>query len=178
MTIATLFTPKGDVTIRKAGLADTTSLSELRMEALRDNPTVFGSSFDARENCTPEWAFRVLGADPQESSIFVAGNKQELTGMAAIRRFSGQKIRHSATIGSVYIQPDWRGFGIVDALFQACFEWARAQQIVIIKLAVVTTNPAALKAYQRLGFTVYGSDPKVILHAGVFYDEYLMAREI
>jgi len=28
------------------------------------------------------------------------------------------------------------------------------------------------------GFAVYGVEPKVILHAGVYYDELLMAREL
>ena len=173
-----LSTPKGRILIRPAIPGDVQPFCELRLEALHDNPAVFGSSYEARENCSPEWAQRVLQADIHESCNFVAENEQQMVGMTSIRRLSGLKTRHSANIGGVFIQPAWRGIGILDALFSACFEWAENNQIIILKLAVVNTNLTALKAYQRLGFTIYGSDLKVILHEKQYYDEVLMFREI
>jgi GNAT superfamily N-acetyltransferase len=176
--ITTISSPRGKIFIRPAGPADAIPFSELRMEALRDNPTVFGSSFEARENCTPEWALSILSGDPQEQANFVAECDGLLLGMTSIRRNRKEKVRHSAGIAGVYVRPDWRGLGIVDGLFNACFDWAQSQQVVILKLAVVTTNPAAYNAYQRLGFSVYGMEPKVIYYDGVYYDEYLMSRNV
>jgi RimJ/RimL family protein N-acetyltransferase len=178
LAVSSLLTPKGNIIIRPAGLADLLQLSELRLEALRDNPTFFGSSYEARENCGSEWTLRMLNTDPQEGCSFVAEFGQELFGMAAIRRFPGIKTRHSANIGGVYLRPEWRRQGIVDRLIEACLDWSMKQQVINIKLAVVTTNLAALKAYQRLGFSIYGKEPKVILHEGVYYDEYLMSKSI
>lgn len=171
-------TPKGLVTVRPAGLGDATAFTELRIEALRDNPTSFGSSYETRENCDLDWALRLLGADPQEAMGFVAEHEGQLVGIANIRRSRGQKLRHAASINGVYIQPDWREMRIVDNLVEACFEWAETNEIAILKLAVVTVNRPALRAYERLGFRHYGTDPKAILHNGIYYDEYLMAREI
>ncbi|HEY3311794.1 MAG TPA: GNAT family N-acetyltransferase [Anaerolineales bacterium] len=173
-----LDTARGKVLIRPGTSGDTTRFSELRMEALRDNPTFFGSSYEANENWKPEWAFKVLTGNPQESCSFLADQDGRLLGTAGVRRLSGHKLRHSATIGGVYVRPDWRGLGIVDALVRACIAWAKERQVVIIKLAVVTSNLRALKAYQRLGFSIYGSEPKVILHKGIYYDEHLMALEL
>ena len=164
--------------IRAGEAADAIPLSELRQEALRDNPSVFGSSYEFRENCTPEWALKVLTDNPLESCNFVAESEQELVGMTAIRRSHGHKIRHQANIGGVFVRPDWRGLGIVDGLFEACFDWARQHEIVILKLAVATANYPAFKAYERLGFRVFGTEPKAILYEGIYYDEYLMAKEL
>ena len=174
----TLSTPRGIVTIRPGEPADAIPMSELRQEALRDNPTVFGSSYEFRESCTPEWAARVLAEDPQEVCNFVAECKQELIGMTAIRRTRGQKVRHQANLFSVFVRPDWRGLGIVDGIFEACFEWARMHEIVILKLSVVQSNYSAVKAYQRLGFVITGTDPRAILYDGVYYDEFYMAKDL
>ena len=174
----TISTPRGIVTIRPAVPADAIAFSDLRQEGLRDNPTVFGSSYEFRENCTPEWAARVLAEDPQEICHFIAEYNQELLGMTTIRRSRGQKIRHQANLYGVFVRPAWRGLGIVDGIFEDCFAWARVQGIVIVKLSVLIANMAAVKAYQRMGFEITGNDPKSIFYDGVYYDEYYMAREV
>jgi ribosomal protein S18 acetylase RimI-like enzyme len=177
-SITTIATPRGKVIIRPAGPIDAVQFSELRQENLRDHPTFFGSSYEARENCSEEWAIKILQSNPLEGSSFVAENEHKLLGMTSIRRSLNVKLRHWASIKGVYIQPDWRGLGIVDGLFEACFEWAKKQQLVLVKLAVVTSNPTAIKAYRRLGFSIYGVEPKVIFYEGLYYDEYLMARAL
>ena len=176
--LTTIASPRGEVIIRSAGAADAIQFSEMRQENLRDYPTFFGSDYEARENCSEEWALKVLQSDPEEGSSFVAEYEHKLLGMINIRRSLKIKLRHSATITGVYVRPDWRRLGIVDGLFEACFEWARKQQLVLIKLAVVTTNPTAIKTYRHLGFSIYGVDPKVIFYDGLYYDEYLMARPL
>jgi len=173
-----LTTSRGKILIRPAGPTDAVLFSELRLEALRDNPVAFGSSYEDLKNSIQEWAHRILQTNPQDGCNFVAEIGQELQGMAAIRRESGRKRWHAAIIGGVFIRPTWRGFGIVDELLKFSIDWAINQQIVILKLAVVTTNHVALKVYQRHGFEIYGVDPKVILHEGVYYDEYLMSRQL
>lgn len=176
--ITTLKTTKGLIIIRPATSADALEFSELRQEALRDNPSVFGSSFDERENCTPEWALTVLSRNPQDEFSFVAEHNQKLVGMTGIRRFTGIKLRHSATIGGVFIQPDYRGLGLSDQLIKHCIAWAKIQKVAILKLAVVCGNQAALKVYQHNGFQIYGTEPKVILHNGMYFDEFLLFLEI
>ncbi len=175
-------TPKSNlkekINIRPAGPADAVLFVELRQEALRDNPSVFGSNFETGENCTIEWALMVLAPNPSESCNFVAEIDQKLIGMAGIRRYQGSKVRHSAMIGGVYVRPAWRGQRLAMALIEACHNWAKKNELVSLKLAVVTTNLAALQVYKRLGFQIYGTEPKVILHAGVYYDEYLLARDV
>jgi RimJ/RimL family protein N-acetyltransferase len=171
-------TSKGTVTIRLANTADAIQFSELRMQALRDNPTFFGSSYESRENCSIEWATKVLHPKSTDGAIFIAEYDQQLFGIASILRAPSIKTRHSATIGGVFIQPEWRHLGIIDAFVMECGKWAKIQNVIIIKLAVTTTNLPAINAYTRLGFEIYGTEPKVIFHDGVYYDEFLMSRNI
>jgi ribosomal protein S18 acetylase RimI-like enzyme len=76
------------------------------------------------------------------------------------------------------VREGWRSQHIAEALIEACVAWARAQGIVILKLGVSANNTPAMRCYVRCGFQVYGVDPKVILHEGVYYDELLMAKEV
>lgn len=88
------------------------------------------------------------------------------------------KLQHNATIWGVYVCPEWRSLGIAGQLMASCIEWARARRLKLVKLAVVTTNVAAIRSYARCGFRVYGIDPQALQYEGVFYDELLMMREV
>jgi ribosomal protein S18 acetylase RimI-like enzyme len=88
------------------------------------------------------------------------------------------KLQHNATIWGVYVCPEWRSLGIAGQLMASCIEWARARRLKLVKLAVVTTNVAAIRSYARYGFRVYGIDPQALQYEGVFYDELLMMREV
>ncbi|MEI7850142.1 MAG: GNAT family N-acetyltransferase [Chloroflexota bacterium] len=171
-------TTKGKVIIRLATPADAIQFSELRMQALRDNPTAFGSSYETRENCSLEWATKVLQPKSKDGAIYIAEHGQQLLGITSILRAPGIKTRHSATIGGVFILPEWRRLGIIDAFVMECIKWAKLQDVIIIKLAVTTNNQPAIKTYTRLGFEIYGTEPKVIFHDSTYYDEYLMSINI
>jgi ribosomal protein S18 acetylase RimI-like enzyme len=58
---------------------------------------------------------------------------------------------------------------VAEALVNECIAWAQAQGLVMVKLAVITTNTSAIRCYARCGFTIYGIDPKVIYYNDVFY---------
>ena len=118
------------------------------------------------------------GAGTGLGITYVAEADGKLVAMTGIYRSDGIKMRHRATIWGVYACSDWRGLGIADALIAACVGWARAQQLRLVTLSVVTTNAAAIRCYVRCGFSVYGMDPEVIYHDDVYYDELLMVHKL
>jgi RimJ/RimL family protein N-acetyltransferase len=61
-------------------------------------------------------------------------------------------------------------------MLEECASWAKGNGIVVLNLAVVTTNDAAIHSYQRNGFSAYGTEPKSIRVNDIYYDELLMAR--
>lgn len=171
-------TTQGTILIRPANSADAAAFSVLRLEALKNHPEAFESSFEELENVALEWSQKVLAVDQALNCNFVAEVKRELVGMATITHPTKYKSRHDASLVGVYIRPDWRRLGILDGFIEACLEWARAQQVRIIKLGVTVTNLSAVKSYTRLGFKIYATDPQVLHIGDQFLDEYLMMREV
>ena len=175
-----LTTAKGVITIRPAVPDDAPLLRELRLEALAGHPDAFGSDHaSAAAEPVEVWVERIAkNASDHQGVICVASTENQLIGMTGLVCGNRPKTRHSGTIWGVYVKADWRGFQVAEALVQGCIAWAQAQGLVMVKLAVVTTNTAAIRCYARCGFTIYGLEPKVIYYNDVFYDELLMAKPI
>ncbi|HEY4689515.1 MAG TPA: GNAT family N-acetyltransferase [Anaerolineae bacterium] len=176
----TLSTPRGTITIRPAALDDVEAYRDLRLEALRLHPEVFGSDYtsDLAEPMA-RWADRIRRSTGEgEGIIFFAEAGGRLIGMTGVVRGYIPKGAHSGTIWGVFVRPEWRGLRIADALIDACIDWARARGVRLVKLGVVTTNTPAIRCYARCGFTVYGVEPEVIHANGAYYDELLMVRRL
>ncbi len=164
--------------IRRLNEKDALAYRNLRLEALKNSPTAFGASYEERKDrLIIDWSRDLTEAQNTEA-IFAADAQDELVGMIGIRIRVGQKTRHAATIWGVYVRPAWRGQRLCAAMMTACIEWAVQREIKTLKLAVVTTNTPAVKAYERMGFKPYGLEPAVLFYNGTYYDEYLMYREI
>ena len=168
------------VTIRTAREEDAPAYRDLRLEALRNHPEAFSADYTANlAQPMTFWADRLRLNSPDNAvKLYFAVRDQSLIGMCGITRTNSPKLQHSATIVSMYVQPDWRGWRIAERLVTACVEWARTQEVKIVKLAVVTTNTGAIRCYARCGFRVYGIEPQALYYDRVFYDELLMARTI
>jgi RimJ/RimL family protein N-acetyltransferase len=175
-----VITPRGAVTIRLGTEEDAPAYRDLRLEALRNHPEAFSSDYAAGlAKPLTYWAERLKpNVTDNTVMIYFAVHDRQLIAMCGIAREDSPKIKHIASIVSMYVQPDWRGFRIAEGLMAACLDWARARQVKIVKLAVVTTNSAAIRCYSRNGFQVYGVEPQALYYDGVYYDELLMARTI
>lgn len=171
-------TPSGTVTIRPAHEADAAAFRDLRLEALQNHPEAFGADYTMNlARPLSEWSERLRFQQHDDAEmVYFAARSERLIGMSGITRGTSPKTHHSATLWGVYVRPDWRGFDIAEGLITACVEWARAHGVTVVKLAVVTTNTAAIRCYVRLGFKVYGVEPQALYHQATFYDELLMVR--
>ena len=175
-----LATPKGNITIRCAVPEDAASVRELRLEALANNPTAFGADHAASAADSADvWAKRIAGyAEDNSAVISVAEVDGQLVGMVGFGRGHWPKTRHGGMVWGVYVRPDWRALGVAGALLEACAEWARANGVVVMRLGVATINTPAIRCYERCGFSIYATEAKAICHDGVYYDEFLMDRQL
>ena len=171
-------TPHGPITIRPAAEDDAQAFRTLRLQALHDHPQAFGSDYAVNAARPATFWIDRLRSLGSEGSLSFATHADRLVGMAGIQRGDSPKTRHSAFIWGVYVQPDWRGLQIADALIDACLAWGRSQAIKIAKLAVITTNAGAIRCYQRCGFKAYGIEPQALYYDGTLYDELMMARTL
>jgi RimJ/RimL family protein N-acetyltransferase len=164
--------------IRHATSSDVDPFRELRLEALKNHPTAFGADYEEATARPIEYWHERLNIDKEQEALFFAETDGQLVAMTGIFRDSSKKSSHNSTIWGVYVRPESRGHQLSEKLIRSCLKWVEDQKLVIVKLAVVTTNQAAIRCYERCGFTIYGTEPKALYYDGVYYDEYLMAIEV
>jgi ribosomal protein S18 acetylase RimI-like enzyme len=161
--------------IRKLVKSDAEAFRELRLRALQTNPEAYGSAYeDSREQDLETFRQRIPEA-ASDDALFAAEEEGQLRGMLVFVRSTGRKQQHKATIYGVYVEPYARGRGIGRLLMQQALDHARQLQGVRqLLLSVVTTQTAAVKLYESVGFTIWGTEPAALLINGAFYDEYYM----
>lgn len=176
MGVAVAMNDDSATVIRVLTEADVVAFRELRLEGLRDHPEAFGADYvESLERPMEFWVER-LRRDADDAAVYGLDTGGALGGMAGIRRLEGPKLRHTAMIWGVFIQPAWRGQGFADGLLGACIGWAARHALHSTRLSVVVTNIGAIRCYARNGFTVYGVEPAIIRVGDTYYDELLMAR--
>lgn len=173
--IKSFSTPKGDIVIREASMADASQFRELRLSGLQDSPTAFSADYQVNFNYPMIFWEGRLRSD-ENGGIFFAEHDSQLIGMTGIRKGESPKTKHGAYIWGVYIRPEWRGLHIAEELIKTCIEWAQAREVEIVKLGVVTINVPAVRCYKRCGFEIYGTEPRGIFYEGKYYDEHLMFK--
>ncbi len=159
--------------IRRLSPNDASAFRALRLEGLARHPDAFGASYDDEAGQPLErFAERLAG------NVVLGGydGTEALRGVIGIRKATAPKVRHIATIWGMYVSPGSRGSGLGDRLVQAAIAEARAS-CTSVRLSVVTSNAAALRLYERAGFTIWAVDRGALCVDGVFLDEALMRRD-
>lgn len=80
--------------------------------------------------------------------------------LTAIEGFSTFACKPLFNIHDVVVHSDFRGNGLTKTLFGKIEEVAKHRDCCKITLEVLSGNPIAQKAYQRLGFSDYALDPE------------------
>lgn len=115
----------------------------MRLAALAESPAVFGSTA-AREKAFDEEEWRRRA---QRLVTFLASLDGTDVGLVGVHEFDG-----NWTVVSMWISPETRSLGIVDALMEACENFARQAGSDSLVLGVMEENTAGRRAYRRLGF--------------------------
>lgn len=151
------------VLVRETVLDDWQVLRDIRLEALRDAPTAFGSTYE-REALRGEehWRGRIarggtfLAYLPEvgaaEPAGLIGGYQEDLVTVELV---------------SMYVRPRARGRGVGEALVATVIGWARQRNAASVHLWVTETNSHARALYERCGFMLTGerqplpSDPAI-----------------
>ena len=98
-----------------------------------------------------------------------------LVGVAGLFFEESSKLSHKATVGAVFVTPRYRRRGIGRALIAELLKRAREdKKLKQLNLAVSTTNKSAVKLYEELGFSVFGTEPNAAFVNGKGFDEHHM----
>jgi RimJ/RimL family protein N-acetyltransferase len=115
-------------TIRALTKDDWESFSAIRLEALEKHPDVYSSNYDKESKYAPEeWQSRL---NQQGKCFFGTFNGNELIGICGVflHDYDFPHIHASAgaigVMGSLYIKPAYRGYGLANKLGHACIHWS------------------------------------------------------
>ena len=155
--------------VRQLTAADAAAYRALRLEGFQNAPTAFGSSYEAESKQT------VADFEGWMTRSYIAGAwlSGRLAGSASFYRLDSAKSAHRGNIWGVYVTPEARGHGVARALMDNVLAFARTQ-VKQVHLSVVTENASALRLYEALGFTTYGTEPRSLFVDGRYLDEQLM----
>jgi len=174
--------PLGMVLVRETVIDDWQALRDIRLEALRDAPSAFGSSYE-REAAfgEPDWLRRIarggnfLAFIPEVRASEVRASEVRASEPAGL--IGGYpETADIVELVSMYVRPKARGRGVGEALVAAVFAWAQARDAKTVHLWVTESNDPARALYERCGFSPTGerqplpSDPSL--------DEIAMARPL
>ncbi len=160
--------------IRPLTRDDAPAWRALRLEALTNHPTAFGSSHEEFSQIgLDEVAQRIppAGGDDVLFGVFAGG---ELCGCAGFARQLHMKGRHKGLMWGVYLRPMLRGKGVGEALVDRVIAHA-ARHVEILNCSVNPENRGARSLYLSRGFTVYGREPRALRTGGRDHDEELLA---
>ncbi|REF37074.1 GNAT family N-acetyltransferase [Thermasporomyces composti] len=162
------------VRTRLLGPDDWRELRAVRLEALRESPWAFGSTY-ARESAFTEadWRRRLSAG----GATFLAYRDDDpATAVGISGGFFEESTPDTAELVSMWVRPEARGSGVADALVRAVLDWAVARGAARVHLWVTATNERARRFYERLGFVP--TDERQPLPSDPTLDEIGMVRPL
>ncbi len=143
---------------------------ELRLEALKNDPLAFGSSYEEEVNLSEdEWKRRIR-------NVLFAVERDIPVGMISCVFNTRIKTRHLAAIYGFYVKPGNRGKGIGERLLGAALSEAKKKRVVKIQLSVNPLMVPAVKLYERAGFRALVTARRELRIGGKFYDLLMMEK--
>ncbi|MEV7322565.1 GNAT family N-acetyltransferase [Streptomyces sp. NPDC093970] len=163
-------TTDGDCVVRAIRADEWEAVKRLRLVALRDPVAriafleTYEDAVDRPDSFYRERAER-SAAEPSGARQFVAeaadgvwvGSLTVLVEEAGSTDWAGVPVeRRQGHVVGVFVRPEHRGTGLIDALFDAGVDWAWEQGAERVRLLVHEGNPRAQGAYRRAGFVPSG----------------------
>ena len=162
--------------------ADAETAYALRLRAVLEHPPSFHTDEGmVRAGGVEGMRSRLASnlASSGDAVLFGAFLDDALVGLTGLVREPRRKLRHKATVVSVYVRPDQRGRGVAGRLLDAALAHAAALDgVTALDLSVVAGNEPAIRLYASRGFVAWGTEPRALRVDGRWFDEVKMRREV
>ena len=142
------------VVIRKIRATDGERLRAIRLRAIAESPSAFGSTLaDTEALSATDWQARASGNAAGDAAImYVAEDEGSWVGLAG-GMLDPEASAKSVIVFSMWVDPKYRRQHVGRELVQRVIAWARARQAERIELWVTKDNEAAKALYAGCGFT-------------------------
>ena len=156
-------------TIKQLGADDWQIWKNFRLEALKNSPESFGSSYEEELN----WTNSDFQNSLTKSDVFGVFVDKELVSCAGFYSLNSVKTKHRGVIWGMYTKAEYRGQGIASALIKIVINHAKLL-VTQLHLTCVTSNTGAIALYQKHGFKIYGEEANSLKIENQCFNEYMM----
>lgn len=148
----------------------------IRLQALRESPTAFNSSYEEEKKRPLSVFIESLSLNPS-LTMFGAFDGSKIVAVLGVERESRQKVSHKGCIKSMFVDPSYRRRGLGKQLLTHALRFADSQPgFIQLTLVVNSSNISAISLYKSCGFELFGVEPTAVLVNGVFHDQMHMVR--
>lgn len=149
-------------------------LKDVRLRALQDTPSAFGSTYVSEVAFGDEkWCERAT-LQVHVGVQYIAMNDDEACGL--VGGFLDREDKTRAHLVSMWVAPTHRHLGVGKKLVQSVLDWAKSQDVKTLWLFVTHNNDGAIRFYERLGFKKTGHTIPYPNDSNLF--EYEMSRTV
>lgn len=129
---------------------------DIRLQALRDSPDAFGSTWEAEAARTDEsWSTRITSAASGDTDrALFAVNGEEVCGLVWCKLSVAEP--GVADIYQMWVDPAARGLGVGRALLRQALAWAQGRGMHRVRLGVTDADSPAMRLYRSHGFGPVG----------------------
>lgn len=146
------------IAVRGVRAGEGPRLRELRLRAIDDAPSAFGSTPE-HERQLPDDHWSQLATGGVQIGVYVAIDGGRWIGMAAGRWYAREC--GIVQLWGMWVEPDRRGEGVGERLVAAVRGWATAHRARFLRLGVIDGS-RAIAFYERLGFVLTGETKPLI----------------
>ena len=152
--------------VRQLTKSDASAFQTLRLEGLKNHPCEFGTAVEEEAELTLDEIERRL----TEGQIYGAFLEEQLAAIAGFRRQDRVKKRHKGELFGVYVQKEARGQKLGEAVVRQVIDVA-GTEVEQLLATVASLNHPAKALYAKLGFEIYGHEPRGLKVGDRYYDQ-------
>jgi ribosomal protein S18 acetylase RimI-like enzyme len=132
-----------------------TEFKTVRLRALQDTPTAFGSTYAEESQLSEtDWLNRIDTWNNATSVCYLAMEHDASCGIIA--GYLDKEDPRRVHVASMWVAPTHRRAGLATTLMHAIERWAATLGIGELRLMVTNNNAAAIRFYEQCGFTATG----------------------
>ncbi|MBE1441643.1 GNAT family N-acetyltransferase [Paenibacillus sp. OAS669] len=158
--------------IRKLTPADAERYRDIRLRSLKEHPDAFLTTYEVEITKPLETIRHNLQPTADKFTLGAFSDEGELAGVVTLVRESNPKLRHKANLYAMYVAPEYRkqrlGQALVSALLMEAKTCAGLERV---HLTVISSNQAAKRLYESLGFVCYATEKQALKIDGAYWDE-------
>ena len=146
-----------DIQVRALKRHEVDLHKELRLKALRDEPDVFGQSFeDAASRDTGYWEQLTESVTAVDQHIMLLSIVEEVV-CGSVYGLLDRTRADGVRVGGMWVDPLYRKRGVGMSLLRELFQWALKQERSHVGLWVPAHKKGAVALYKRAGFVETGA---------------------